>query len=113
MGHPTQPTTMTYWRNLLATSVSRRLRDRDELLVALSARRSGTHPAGRVEAESFMPLEDCLDSFFAFQSELPSPSPVVAPSDSLLDQVPAVDVAVRVVALVDLLRAAYVQLGRP
>ncbi len=29
-------------------------RDRDELLAALSARRSGTHPADRVEAESFM-----------------------------------------------------------
>ena len=88
-------------------------RDRDELLAALSARRSGTHPADRVEAESFMPLEDCLDSFFALQSDLPSPSPVVAPSDALLDQVPALDVAVRGVALVDLLRVAYIQLGRP
>lgn len=94
-------------------------RDREQLLAALSAVRSGAHPADRAEAESFTPLEDCLDSFFALQSALPSPSPVAsaprlaAPSDALLDQLPAVDVSVRRVPLVDVLRAAYVRLARP
>jgi len=88
-------------------------RDREELLGALSAVRSGTHPADRVDSESVPPLADCLDSFFALQSELPSPAPVATPSDALLDQVPPVDVAVRGTPLVDVLRGAYVQLGRP
>lgn len=46
-------------------------------------------------------------------SELPSASPVAAPSDALLDQLPAVDVVVRRVPLVDLLRVACVQLVHP
>lgn len=88
-------------------------RDRDELLEALSAARSGTHPADRVEAEAAPPLAECLDSFFALQSELPSPTPVATPSDVLLDQMPAVDVMVRGIPLMDVLRVAYVELGRP
>jgi uncharacterized Zn finger protein len=92
-------------------------RDREELLAALSAARSGTHAADRVEAEAAAPLSEYLDSFFAIQSELPSelPSatPLPAPTDALLDQMPAVDVVVRGLPLVDVLRVAYVQLGHP
>lgn len=88
-------------------------RDREELLAALSALRTGTHPADRTEVEPVRPLAECLDSFFALQAELPPLSQVVAPSDALLDQVPAVDVSVRGVPLVDVLRLAYMRLGRP
>jgi uncharacterized Zn finger protein len=89
-------------------------RDRTDLLETLAALRAGAHPADRdAKAEPVAPLADCLDSFFAPQAEMPSITPIApAPSDALLDQVPEIDVTVRGARLVDILRAAYRDIGQ-
>ena len=89
-------------------------RDRTDLLETLAALRAGTHRADRdARTEPVVPLADCLDSFFAPRSEPATGMPVApAPSDTLLGQVPPVDVTVRGTDLVDVLRAAYRRLGQ-
>lgn len=79
-------------------------RDRDDLLGAMSALRSGAQPADRADAA--VPLADCLDSFFVSPVEIPRRTQHI-PGNSLLDQVPAVNLTIRSVNLVELLRPAY------
>jgi uncharacterized Zn finger protein len=91
-------------------------RDRDTLLGALSALRAGSIAADRAEqADTAIPLAACLDTYFlqaaAADIAQHSLSPSPAPSDTLLDQAPAVDLTVRGTRLVDVLRPAYVALG--
>lgn len=85
-------------------------RDREDLLANLETLRgSGPPAADRREAgAAFVPLADCLDSFFTWQGE-PARGEAPAPShgDALLQQVPEVEVSVRGKPLVELLRPAY------
>nr|WP_246220866.1 SWIM zinc finger family protein [Phytoactinopolyspora mesophila] len=102
-------------------------RERDDLLKALSALRNGpaaardtaaadatagSTAAGGAAAGGAVPLTECLDSFFAAPRPAPRRTPVPAPSDAVLDQLPAIGVTVRDISLVDLLRPAYRALGR-
>lgn len=87
-------------------------RDREDLLAALSALRSGGVAADRADpAEDAVPLSECLESFFALQGEIPRAPVPQAPPDALLDQVPAIEVTVRGRPLVEVLRPAYVGTG--
>lgn len=90
-------------------------RDRETLLETLAALRGGSGAAvGSAPAEDgVVPLADCLDTFFVSAAEpveahaaLDSPPP-----DALLDQLPAVDVRVRGMPLVEALRPAFIALG--
>lgn len=89
-------------------------RERDDLLEAVSALRTGGIPGDQDLSEgeeSFVPLGDVLDSFYALQGSLPTPPRPDAPIDAILDQLPEIDVSVRKVPIVDLLRSAYVRLS--
>lgn len=88
-------------------------RDRDALLAALSALRSGRPAADRAERDDIaVPLTSCLDTYFAppADAEIPGHSAPPNPTGTLLDQVPAVDLTVRGVHLADVLRPAYLVL---
>jgi uncharacterized Zn finger protein len=87
-------------------------RDRDELLENLAAARSDGGPAADRAEPMGPPLAECLDSFFVRQAELPVSSPPVTSSTALLDQLSEIGVTVRGRALIDVLRAAYVDFGR-
>jgi hypothetical protein len=83
-----------------------------DLLDTLAALRSGGVPADRAEgADAAVPLGECLDSFFAPQGEpgssLESATAGEAPADAVLDQVPEVEVAIRGLPLVEILRPVY------
>lgn len=96
------PFTILAWRG----------REREELLATLSALRSGGLPADRAEASgAAVALAECLDSFFVGGADLPRRPLSPTASDSLLDQLPPVGVAVRGEPLIDLLRPAYRALG--
>ncbi len=89
-------------------------RDRADLLETLAALRTGTHAADRTErTEAVAPLAESLDSYFAPPAALPPAASVAAPSDTLLNQIPPVDVTIRGAALVEILRPAYARLGQP
>lgn len=88
-------------------------RDREALLDRLSALRTGSLPADRAEREdAAVPLTACLDSYFVPPAEIPRHAPAQAPNDAVLDQVPTVELTIRGAHLVDVLRPAYVALGR-
>jgi uncharacterized Zn finger protein len=101
-------------------------RDREALLAALSGLRTGARTARMADGADgadvgdlgdAVPLTACLDTYFTSGTPQAGPDlswhvPAGAPSDALLDQVPAVDVTVRGNRLVDVLRPAYVGLGR-
>jgi uncharacterized Zn finger protein len=98
-------------------------RDREALLAALSGLRTGARTARMADGDDAtavgdaVPLTACLDTYFTSGAPPAGPDlswhvPAGAPSDALLDQVPAVDVTVRGNGLVDVLRPAYVALGR-
>jgi uncharacterized Zn finger protein len=85
-------------------------RDRDALLDALSALRTGGLAADRGERDdAAVPLTACLDAYFAppRDADIPRHAPTPTTSDALLDQVPSIDVTVRGTPLVDILRPAY------
>lgn len=91
-------------------------RDRDALLDALSALRAGGVPADRAEQDgTAVSLSACLDTYFAppADADMPRhvPLPTSTPSDALLDQIPAVDLTVRGMPLVEVLRPGYLVLG--
>lgn len=84
-------------------------REREHLLGTLAALRSGNRPAHpAVSLPVAVPLSDCLDSFFV--GDIPPRGRAPAHGDALLDQLPPVEVTVRGVALVDVLRPAYLTL---
>lgn len=87
-------------------------RDREDLLANLQATRSDGLPAADRTEQLGRPLAACLDTYFARQAEVHTPSHPVTPSAALLDQLPDVIVAVRGRTLTELLRPAYLALGR-
>lgn len=86
-------------------------RERQDLLDAVSALRGGTVAADRTEsADAAVPLTDCLADFWSPSAPLPEHAHrglEGAPPDAVLEQVPAVEVTVRGVPLVEALRHAY------
>lgn len=101
-GFDDDPFTILAWRG----------RDRESLLDNLrSARSSGPHPADRRSAGK--PLADCLDAYFDQAAPIPTTGPPATSDLALLDQLPAVLVAVRERPLIDLLRPAYEAFGEP
>lgn len=83
-------------------------RDRETLLGALTAMRTGTVAADRLESpDAAVPLDACLDTFYAPAAGVATGTVDQAPPDSVLDQLPPVPVSVRGVPLVDVLRYAY------
>lgn len=88
-------------------------REREDLLANLQSARGAGPPAADLDGPAGPPLADCLDSYFLPQAELPRPTPVHSGSDSLLAQLPPVDLSVRDRGIVELLRPAYVDLGKP
>lgn len=85
-------------------------REREDLLANLQAVRSAGPPAADRGGQQGRPLTDCLDSYFVPQAEIRAPSPPVTSSAALLDQLPAVAVAVRDQPLTELLRPVYLAL---
>jgi len=79
-------------------------RGRDDLLDALRATRSGTDVSSPVEAPS---LRNCLQAYFALQAPLDLPPQPATPSGLILDNLPAIDVEVGGLPLVEVLRPAY------
>lgn len=88
-------------------------RDRDQLLDALSALRSGGQDGDHTSpAETFVPLADCLDRYFVSPTNIPVRGRVEPiPSDAWLTQLPAVDVAIRGRNLLTVLPALYRRMG--
>lgn len=87
-------------------------REREDLLDTLSALRSGSLPADRADrADTAVPLGDRLDSYFHLQATIPRRAPAQTSADSVLHQLPAVDLTARGTPLVDLLSPAYLTLG--
>jgi uncharacterized Zn finger protein len=60
---------------------------------------------------AWVPLADCLGSYFALPAPLPATSPAATSSAALLDQLPEVTIAVRGRALTELLLPAYLAFG--
>src|SRR4051812_28270982 len=87
-------------------------RSRDELLANVGARRGGRSPgAAQAETPEAPPLSEVLEAFYTAPRPPAHPSPAPVAIDSLLDQVPATEVAIRGRGLVDLLRPVYQALG--
>lgn len=82
-------------------------RERDHLLANLQTARSCGPPAADRGEQSGRPLADCLDSYFAPQAGLRTPSPPLTSSTVLLDQLPDIAITVRDRPLIELLRPAY------
>lgn len=88
-------------------------RDREDLLASLDALRSGGVPAvdHADSKDAAVPLLGCLDSYFSPQAEMPPRSQVRTRSDSLLDQLPPIELSVRGQNLADVLREVYRDIG--
>lgn len=95
------PFTILAWRG----------RDRDDLLANLQAARTAGRPAADHVEHAGPALDDCLDSYFARQGDIPRTTPARTPSTALLDQLPPIGLAVRGNSLTHLLRPAYVGFG--
>jgi len=87
-------------------------RDRENLLGALSALRTGGVVADRFERpDAAVPLNDCLGSYFDQQAEIPRSISAQTVAAAVLDQAPPLELTIRNTPLLDLLRPAYVALG--
>ena len=86
-------------------------RPREDLLDNLNAARSDRSPAADSTEHRGVPLEDCLQSYFAMQGDLPRLSPQVTSGTSLLDQLPPIDITLRGSPLTELLRPVYRRFG--
>jgi uncharacterized Zn finger protein len=82
-------------------------RDREDLLANLHAARHDGRPAADHADRSSRPLADCLEQFFAVQSDIPPPPPPTTSSLALLDQLPDLAVTVRGQRVAELLQPAY------
>lgn len=87
-------------------------RQREDLLAAISAMRTGAEAADELEAVA-PPLSDCMDSYFAMSAEVVRRAAPETPPDSLLDQVPALGVSIRGRSLEEVLRPAYLRPDSP
>ena len=95
------PFTILAWRG----------REREDLLANLRAARGNAPVAADADEPVGTPLAECLDSYFALQGELPTTSMHTGAPDTLLGQLPAIDVAIRRHGLTELLRPAYLAFG--
>ena len=86
-------------------------RSREDLLDNLNAARSDRSPAADSTEHRGVPLEDCLQSYFAMQGDLPRLSLQVTSGTSLLDQLPPIDITLRGSPLTELLRPVYRRFG--
>ena len=87
-------------------------REREDLLANLAAARTKGAPAADRAEQAAPPLDECLDTYYAWQADVTVPSPPATPSTALLDQLPDTGVAARGRPLTELLRPAYDALGR-
>lgn len=81
-------------------------REREELLENLQAARSGVVAADVAEQDG-TPLEDSLDTFFETQEDIPSLAAPATTADTMLDDLPPLDLRVRGHDLPSLLLPAY------
>ncbi len=88
-------------------------RGREDLLANLRAARVDGPPAADAADGTGTPLNECLDSYFELQGDLPTSGPQVTAPDGLLDQLPQVEVSLRGQQLPELLRTAYRAFGAP
>lgn len=90
-------------------------RDREDLLAALAALRSGGPVAlqDRAAHEAGPSLAESLDSYFELQAEIPLRDPPTTRGDSLLAQLPATGLEVRRSSLEDVIRVAYARVADP
>ena len=101
------PFTILAWRG----------RDRDDLLAHLQAAypgapgAPGAQPSAGQPEQVGQPLDACLETYFCLQGSIPATRPPVTASDALLDQLPALNLAVRDRPLAELLRPAYQAFG--
>ncbi len=86
-------------------------RERDDLLTNLRALRSSTPKSGGSQAR-YAALGDRLDNFFVPAAPIPTYRPAELPPDAVLRQLPPVELEVRGVPLVDVLRPAYLRMTR-
>lgn len=88
-------------------------RDRDRLLDTLSALRSRSGSVDHAPtAETFVPLADCLDTYFVPPTDIPprvQSEPV--PNDAWLTQLPTVDIIIRGQDLLAVLPALYLAMA--
>jgi uncharacterized Zn finger protein len=87
-------------------------REREDLLANLAAARTEGPPAADRAEQAARPLADCLDTYYAWQADVRSPSPPATTSTGLLDQLPDTGITVRGRPLTEPLRLAYDSLGR-
>lgn len=89
-------------------------RAREELLDAIHAQRAGTVSADlRDEFAAGRPLAESLDSYYALQGALPRLPRSEVPPDALLAQLPATEITVRRMPVLDVLRPVYQRFGVP
>lgn len=73
-----------------------------QALDALAALRTGGVAADRAGvADAPVPLTECLDSYFSAATDVPPRAPVSAPPDTVLDQLPPIDLAIRRTPIID------------
>ncbi|MDR1295002.1 MAG: SWIM zinc finger family protein [Bifidobacteriaceae bacterium] len=83
-------------------------RDREELLNAISATRSGGAVGDRREAApALTPLTDCLDTYWTMPPLPPREGAPIVPVDALLTEAPAVPLTVRGIGLAAAFLPAY------
>ena len=82
-------------------------REREDLLANLHAARHDGRPAADHADRSSRPLADCIEQFFAVQSDIPPPPPPTTSTLALLDQLPDLAVTVRGQRVAKLLQPAY------
>lgn len=87
-------------------------REREDLLANLQAARTDGPPAADRVERAGVALEDRIDSYFSMQAEIRLPSPPTTSCTTLLDQLPDLPFAVRDRALAELLRPAYLAMGK-
>lgn len=100
----TDPFAMLAWRG----------RERDDLLANLRALRTGGGPGADDEPGFGAPaLAECLEDYFSMSGPLPDHTNPATTGNTLLDQLPDVDIQIRGHDLPSLLRPAYRAVGQP
>ena len=89
-------------------------REREDLLENLRALRSSatTATAAAGSHTRVAALTECLDGYFVQAAPIPAYQPSQLPPDAVLRQLPPLSLEVRGIAVVDLLRPAYLRMAR-
>lgn len=88
-------------------------REREDLLANLQAARTDAPRGVDPAEEPGAPLEECLESYFSLQADLPRRPLTHSRGADLLAQLPAMDLDVRGAGVVTLLQPVYAALTRP